>query len=732
MNFDSGWIFFRHSIPEQEAGRTVQNGEPISLPHTWYRDEDYYRGDAAYQKRFPSPIQMGQRAFLRFDGVDQCCTVFLNGVPLGEHRGGYTSFAIELTGALQAENLLTVCVSNEKREDVSPMSGDFTVFGGICRSVWLTVTEQVCFDRLYFGTSGVIFRTEQSGGDAWYVTAQTHVTGTGAEPLTVECSVESPDGETVACGHGAPGGVLRVPVEHPALWQGRRAPNLYTVRARLYEGDVLKDEVTSRVGFRTVKADAQRGFFLNDAPVKLHGVAMHHDTAGLFSAAGPVQWARDLGIVNEIGANALRLAHYPHPQGMYDLCDENGLIVWAEIPLLKLTQNEALLHNARQQLREMILQYQHHPCICFWGLQNEIALYGEQPYMADKLRELNRLAHELDDTRLTACANLNGVEPDSALNRITDVTAYNLYYGWYYGKMGDHGAFLDEFHAANPDVPLGVSEYGVDCNPAYHSETPRVNDYSEEYQAAYHETVYPMMERRPYVWGSFAWNLFDFVSAIRNAGGVRSRNIKGLVTHDRMLKKDSFYYYKAVWSTEPFVRIAQKRFVRRCAESIDIKVYSNQTRVTLFADRPYEQTSESGVFLFRNIPLHGEKNPVWAVAGGCVDSAVFERVAQPEPSYRYVDTEPGLHVRNWFADELEEARLFPENAYSLCDTVQALLASPAAVEEIRRALPQAEQAMRSAMASSTLEQLLRRKFPDWSEEQAKALNGRLTMIPKST
>lgn len=729
VNFDDGWIFSRHGISEQQVDCLLQDGDPVTLPHTWYCDGDYYRGEAVYQKVFPSPAQPGERVFLRFDSVDQCCTVFLNGAKIGSHCGGYTAFTVELTEALRPENILTVCVSNEKREDVSPLSGDFTIFGGIYRSVWLTVTQQICFDRLYFGTSGVTMRTELSESERGYIVVQTHVSGV-AEDTAVRYHVEAPDGETAAEVYAAPGAMLRIPVERPALWQGKTAPNLYTVRAGLYVSNELKDETITRVGFRRVEVDAERGFFLNGQNMKLHGVAKHQDTARLFSAAGPAQWEEDIRIVEEIGANALRLSHYPHAQQVYDLCDEKGLIVWAEIPLLKLTQNEDLMQNARLQLREMILQYQHHPSICFWGIQNEIALFGEKPYMAEKVRELHRLARALDNTRLTASANLNGVEPDSELNRITDVTAYNLYYGWYYGKMSDHGAFLDEFHAANPDIPLGVSEYGVDCNPEYHSEKPRVNDYSEEYQALYHETVYPMMEHRPYIWGSFVWNLFDFVSAIRNAGGVRSRNIKGLVTHDRALKKDSFYYYKAVWSDRPFVHIAQKRFVRRCAGHIDIKVYSNQPSVMLFADKRYEQNSDTGVFLFRNVPLHEGKNPVWAAAGPCTDSAVFEKTAQPEPAYQYVDTEPGIHVRNWFADEVEEARMFPEDAYSLRDTIQTLLASNPAMEAIRRALPEAEQAMRASMASSTLEQMLRRKFPNWSDEKAKQLNAQLIKLRK--
>ena len=729
MDFNLGWRFGK-----LEAGRPDPalpfTGEEISLPHTWYADGDYYRGEALYQKGFSFSPEEGRRVFLRFDGVDNHCEAWLNGIFLGEHRGGYTAFALELTDALrQGENLLSVFVSNAKDDTISPLSGDFTIFGGIYRKVVLLVTEKTCFDPLFFGTDGVLWRSRVEEGDG-LVEIDPKISGPVTDGMRLRCTL-SEDGTVVAEGEGRPGEKIALRVSRPKLWNGRKAPALYEARAELYEGNAQLDAVCTRLGFRSFSVVAEKGFFLNGTRMKLHGVAKHQDTAEVFSATSEDHWRRDMELIGELGANTVRLSHYPHARGIYDLCDEMGLVVWAEIPLLKLTLNDALLENARQQLTEMIFQNLHHPAICFWGIQNEIAIYGEKPWMTERMRTLNDLAHELDPDRLTTSANLNSVLPESSLNRITDIQAYNVYYGWYYGQMADHAAFLDEFHRVNPDVPLGISEYGVDCNVAYHSEQPRVNDYTEEFQCLYHETVYPYMKERDFVWGSYIWNMFDFVSAIRNAGGVRARNIKGLVTHDRQTKKDAFYYYKAQWSEVPFIHIAEKRFARRTGESMTVKVYSNLPELSLrCGELVLRAASDSGVFRFENLPLSESGSLVTVSGGGCEDRAVFTRVAQPEESYIFVDRDPGLNVRNWFVDEAEEARLFPEDAYSLRNKMEDLVASPAAMAVIKKLTPALWTMMQDTILSFTLEQAIQHERPDIPEETIKKLNLELNQIPR--
>lgn len=731
LNWNEGWLFAKCERAAVDPAAPV-SGEGVTLPHTWYADGDYYQGDAVYQKRFSLPLREGRHAFLRFDGVDKTCEVFLNSARVGAHEGGYTRFAVELTEALrEGENLLTVFVNNAKGETVSPLSGDFTIFGGLYRKVELLVTEEAYFDPCFFGTEGVLFRSAVSDG-VGSVAAEPHLGGALSDALHLRYTLRAPSGELAAQAETGINETAALSVADPVLWNGKKAPALYEARAELFRGETCLDSVSLRLGFRSFCVDADKGFFLNGEHLKLHGVAKHQDTAGVFSAAGEADWQKDFALLEEIGANTVRLSHYPHAHRVYELCDEAGLVVWAEIPLLKLTMNDALLENNKQQLTEMIYQNLHHPSICFWGIQNEIAIFGEKPYMVERLGILNDLAHRLDPSRLTTSANLNSVLSDSPLNRITDVQAYNIYYGWYYGEMSDHAAFLDEFHRVNPTVPLGISEYGVDCNPRFHSAEPKVNDYSEEYQALYHETVYPYMAQRDFVWGSYIWNMFDFVSAIRNAGGVFARNIKGLVSFDRETKKDSFYYYKAQWSEKPFIHIAEKRFINRAAETMTLKVYSNLPELTLsFAGQSMSCRSDTGVFRFEGCPL-SENGTEYAVTGGaCEDRAVFCRVAEPDESYVFVDTNVGINVRNWFVDEAEEARLFPEDAYSLRDTMEDLLAVPEIMAVIDRMTPDIGKLMRDGIPTYSLEATIRFAKPDYTEDEIKALNEALIRFPKA-
>ena len=732
LSWNEGWIFakcgeFRFD-PSQPA-----EGEAVTLPHTWYRDDDPYQGNALYRKTFSLSLRKGRHAFLRFDGVDKKCEIYLNGIRVGGHEGGYTRFAVELTDTLRdGENQLAVLVNNEKGETVSPLSGDFTLFGGIYRKTELLITDECFFDPMFFGTEGVLWRTAVQDGQG-IVTAEPHIAGeTAGEKPRIRYLLLDPEGRIAARAEGAVSEPVQMTVPSPRLWNGKADPALYTATAELCLGERPLDRVSLRVGFRTFRLDANEGFFLNGKHLKLHGVAKHQDTAEVFSATTEEHWKQDLALIEEIGANTVRLSHYPHAHGVYDLCDEAGLVVWAEIPMLKMTLNDELLENAKRQLTEMILQNLHHPGICFWGVQNEIGIYGQKPWMAERTKVLNDLAHELDPDRATASANENSTEPDSPLNRVTDVQTHNVYYGWYYGEMPDHAAFLDEYHRINPDTPLGISEYGVDCNPAFHSTEPKVNDYTEEYQSLYHETVYPYMAERDFVWGSYVWNMFDFVSAIRNAGGVKARNIKGLVTHDRKTKKDAFYYYKAQWSIEPFIQIAEKRFMNRAAESMTVKAYSNLNELTLrTGELTLTRQSETGVFRFEGIPLSPEGTEVTVTGGELADTAVFIRVPEPDQSYVFVDTNAGLNVRNWFADEQEEARLFPEDAYSLRNKMEDLCANAACMEVIDRMTPEIGKIVRDEdHGAFPLEMALRYMKTEYSEEEIMAMNEALTRIPR--
>lgn len=646
--------------------------ESVSLPHTWYRDDDQYHGLALYRKTL-STDPAWEKAFLEFEGADQVCRVFVNGEAIGEHKGAYARFRFPVPdAALQSGELtIEVLLDNRLSPDVSPNFGDFTVFGGLYRSVSLLLTGADHFDYCYYGTDGVIARAGIESDGSGLVALEPHVCTTRTD-AKIAYTLTGPEGETVAAASAGAGECCTLEIQDPKRWNGKQGVKLYTLRAALQIGGETVDETCLRLGFREITMSPDEGLRLNGELVKLHGVAKHQDRAGVFSAVSEAQIDEDFDIIREVGANAVRLSHYQHPQHAYDRCDEDGLLVWAEIPMLKMTENGALYANAEQQLIELVLQNIHHPSIFCWGIQNEIGMFRDASFMHEECRVLAALVRRLDPNRLSTAANLYNVKASSTLNAITDMVGYNLYFGWYYGEMQDYSKYLDNYHATRPEMPLGISEYGVDCNVRLHSENPKVKDYSEEYQALWHETVYPILQSKDYLWGSFIWNMFDFSSDRRNEGGVQFINGKGLVSHDRTLRKDAFYYYKAKWSAEPFVHLTARRFVKRCRESVDVKVYTNCPSVTLFvngAEWGTEANNGNGTVLFKAVALNLGENAIRAVSGALHDELVFERVETEEESYRLPE-ESGGTVRNWFLSDDETVK---EGFLSIMDTAEDVL-----------------------------------------------------------
>ena len=691
ISLNQNWQFWQlpGSIDCPSAPETA--AQTVTLPHTWYDDdaETPCRGLTLYRKQLPvDPAWREKAAYLDIPGADNHAKIYLNGVFSAEHKGGYSAFRVPVPAeALGREMLdIEIYLSNAVCEDISPLAGDFTVFGGLYRGVNLLVGEKAHFDVCYYGTDGVLARTEVDEAGRGIVTIEPHTVGTeGAE---IRYTLTAPDG-TPAAERTAPAGEsVTLIVEQPHLWNGKADPALYEFRAELLCNGAVTDTVCKTVGFRRIRMTADHGFFLNDAPLRIRGVAKHQDFAGKFNAVTEADIDRDFALIREVGANALRLSHYQHPQHTYDLCDREGYVVWAEVPMLKMTRSPALLENIRQQLTELVLQNLHHPSICFWGIQNEIGIYRDTPDMYENLAGMRRLVNELDPGRLVTAANLYSVKFGSGLNKCTDMIGYNIYFGWYYGQMQDYDGFLDRYHAANPEMSLGISEYGVDANPALHSAEPQVQDYSEEYQALFHETVYPIFESKPYLWGSFVWNMFDFSSALRKDGGLRNLNGKGLVTYDRATRKDAFYYYKAKWSEEPFVHLCGKRFAKRTEETIDVKIYTNQPEVTLFVNGKAMQTrpnNGNGTAVFAGVPLRMGENALRVTAGPCTDETVVTWQEAEEPSYRLPGAKAGGPVKNWF---LSADTLTREGYCSVEDTANDLLLNPAAAAVLAEKLPQ--------------------------------------------
>ena len=706
--------------------------QDVTLPHVWNKDDPSQTGECVYQATFGMDArQLEKRHFIEFEAVAGVCKVEMNGQLLGEHRGGYSTFRFAMDEALvEGANTLTVHADNTRYSDVNPLTGDFDNYGGIYRDVKLIEVEGTHFDLLYYGTQGVEIDAEADGT----VKITPHITG--GEGAMARYTILDGNCIAAACEVSAiTGRDVTMQVEYPRLWNGKADPHCYTLRAELLREGAVCDAVELGFGFRSIEMNAAQGFSLNGKHLRLNGVAKHQDRERMGCAFTRAQLDEDMAILKELGANAVRLSHYQHPQYFYDLCDKEGFVVWAEIPMLAMPDaNDGVFENAKSQLTELILQNRHHPSICFWGIQNEIAMMGESLEMYDKVAKLNGLAKQLDPSRLTTAANLYCVKNNSQLNFIPDCIGYNLYYGWYYGEMGDYAGFIRKFRNDNPGVPLGFSEYGVDCNLAYHSETPRRKDYSEEYQALYHETVYPQLTAEPAVWGSFVWNLFDFGSSIRDEGGVKGRNSKGLVTWDRQTKKDAFYYYKAQWSEELFVHIAGRRFVKRSGESTTVKVYSNCSEVTLTTNGreiPGRQTA-AGVFSF-TVPLDVGALELRAEGTGCADSITLEHVAQPEQSYIYVDPNPEIDVKNWFTMQDSGEDLFPEDRFSIMDSIGEILDNGEAFALLEAELPSIAHDERShKFRSMGLIRIINRMPHKPDEDFLKDLNRKLNTIPKKT
>lgn len=638
----------------------------VTLPHTWNAVDgqdggnDYYRGTCRYTRQLTKPaINPGDEVWLEFLGAAHTCEVFLNGEKLAHHEGGYSTFRVKLDN-LKEENTLAVSVDNADNDHVYPQKADFTFYGGLYRGANLIVVPASHFELGYCGTPGLkvtpVVNLEEKNAKVTVETWQVN-----ADTVTIEAAgqrkcVPSVDGYAKA--------EFTIPNVH--LWDGIDDPYLYTATATLPSGD----SVSARFGCRKFEIDPQKGFFLNGRSYPLRGGSRHQDCMGVGNALTMAHHKQDMEIIREMGCNTLRLAHYQHAQEFYDLCDEYGMVVWAEIPYITMHMSGGRA-NTLSQMEELVVQNYNHPSIAVWGLSNEItAASAVSEELLENHRALNDLCHRLDSTRPTTMANVFMLETDSPILEIPDVNSYNLYFGWYLGELEQNEEFFDEYHAKYPDRCIGFSEYGADANPQYQSPNPEKGDYSESYQCVYHEHMLKLIEERPWLWATHVWNIFDFAADGRDEGGKHGQNQKGLVTFDRQTKKDAFYLYKAYWNRkEPFVHIAGGRYVDRTEPVTEIKVYSNQTEVTLSVDgKPFE--TQTGKYVFRfQVPISGEHS-IHASSGDCYSVILVRKVSEPNPEYRMVASAP---VVNWFdADEIDPAY------YSVADKLADIRRNPEA------------------------------------------------------
>ena len=638
----------------------------VNLPHTWNNldgqgsEPTYYRGKCTYTKIIE---KKEGRVYLEFKGVNSACTVYINGNKVGTHLGGYSAFRFDVTDYLTSpKNFLSVEVDNSPLRAVYPETADFTFYGGIYRGVNLIYNiEKQHFSLDDCGSSG-IYITPKMNGDVF---VKALITGyqTG---VRVRYEIFDREGKRVAFA----GDRVKLHVNSPHLWNGLEDPYLYTLRATLFLDSKVVDRVESRFGFREVRFDPDKGCFLNGKHIKLKGVSRHQDREGLGNALTVNEHREDLEIIREVGANSIRLAHYQQAEEFYSLCDEMGFLVWAEVPVISRFSKKKQ-ENALTQLEELIKQNMNHPSIFCWGIENEITIQGASPSLVGSIEELNNLAHALDVSRPTTCAQLTMCPVDSELNSITDIMGYNHYYGWYMKTCDGIDEWLPKFKEAQPKMPLCLSEYGAEAVLGYFSDDPVQGDYSEGYQSRFHEHYLNTICSTEWLWGSYVWNMFDFGSSMRNEGGVRGRNNKGLVTFDRKTRKDAFYMYKAFWSDEKFVHIEGGRYSLRTIGKHTFRVISNCDEVTLKCGRFNKTLSGEHVFTFEGVNIKAGSNKVTVKSGSLEETVVFEGVESYPREYSLPDGATTM-VRNWFLPKNDEIN--PEYL-STEDTVGEILSN---------------------------------------------------------
>ena len=666
-NFNTKWAFSKEA---SEAPKVMPDKWYwVSLPHTWNDIDgqdggnDLYRGTAYYAKELEKiDLPKGDKYYLEFNGANSSATVYVNGKKLAHHDGGYSTWRVNITDVLEDKNLFVVEVDNAQNDRVYPQNADFTFYGGLYRNVNILALNNSHFDVEYYGGPGIKVTPEVIDTNA-KVDVEVFTTNT-MENQKLVYILKDQEGNIIEQKEtNASETLVTFEIENVHLWHGKKDPYLYSVEVLLKQDDEVLDNVSTRFGCRTFKIDPELGFILNGEEYPLRGVSRHQDRWGIGNALLPEHHEEDMDMICELGATTIRLAHYQHDQYFYDLCDERGLVIWAEIPYIS-THMPNGRENTISQMKELITQNYNHPSIVVWGLSNEITMSGES---TEDLREnhtiLNDLVHEMDKTRLTTIACVSMCSMDDPYVQIPDVVSYNHYFGWYGGDTSMNGPWFDEFHAKYPNIPIGCSEYGCEALD-WHTSNPDQGDYTEEYQAYYHEELIKQFFTRKYMWATHVWNMFDFGADARNEGGENGQNHKGLVTFDRKYKKDAFYAYKAWLSDEPFVHICGKRYVDRVEETTKVTVYSNQPEVELFANGVSlgKQTSPEHFFYFE-VPNMGETT-LEAIAGDCKDNSFIRKVEVFNEDYRL--KEKGA-ILNWFDINA------PEGYFSLNNKINEIM-----------------------------------------------------------
>ena len=659
-------ISSKQETPEEAAAATEiwmaeMQANKATDPH--FQNKGLYEGACWYARKLeiPEDWEGKRRVFIRFQAACQVARVYLNNAFIGEHRGGFTAFCLELTDYLNygKSNELRVQVDNSRREDLPPLFGDFNLYGGIYRPVDLIVTDEICISPLDYASPGVYLTTKSLNDSQAVVEVRTLVSNGQKPVLASKSEDQTPGAETTKTTKGKKDFIRPPPVritlstqiqdksgqvvaqdskendvpseevvpfiqtlkiKDPHRWNGRLDPYLYRVVVTVQREGSAVDQVIQPLGLRDFAIKEGQGFFLNGKPYPVLGVNRHQDIRNKGWALSAQEEENDAKLIQEMGANAIRNAHYPQSQNWHDIHDRQGTLLWDEIPLVNVTRNtRAFWQNTEEMLREMVSQLYNHPSSIWWGLFNELGT-RPMPPSDEQLKHLQSVAKELDPQRFVVAASC---KHNQSFNLVTEQMAFNHYPAWYHDSDPSEMKDFVAKRSKSVKKPIAVSEYGAGGNIAHHTEgapvrpEPRGPFHPEEYQAYVHEGDWAAMKDDPLIWGTFIWNMFDFACRGRKEGNVPSLNDKGLVTHDRKIKKDAFYFYKANWNPEPMLHLTSRRAIIRKEPTTEIKAYSNCPEVELFVNGTSvgkAQPDSFKIFRWEKVQLSPGKNSIRVVA----------------------------------------------------------------------------------------------------------------------
>ncbi|MFA9375314.1 MAG: glycoside hydrolase family 2 protein [Lachnotalea sp.] len=757
VDMNDKWFFIKDE-KDVYIKKEIENGEEVILPHCFnaidgQSGEGMFKGKCYYQRKVKITKQeLEQYHFLEIGAASLVSDVYVNGYLAGSSRCGYAMYRVALKPFLkEGENLISIVVDNSPKGDVYPLMADFSFYGGLYREVKWISAEALHFELLDNGRDGIYITQKSLGKDSFELTVKGRVIHEVPNETKIKIICKLMDKEDNCVLERTKNMIIlddgdfeiTEVLEDLNLWQGIENPYLYTCKIELHKDEKLLDLRTINVGFRNIEITSDKGVFLNGKAIKFNGVSRHQDFAEMGNALTRENMDLDMALIKEIGANTIRLSHYQHNDYFYSLCDKEGILVWAEIPFISVpTTSDKDNKNAKEQLERLIKQAYNHSSIYCWGVQNEITIAIENEGIYEKVKELATIAKALDSSRLIAQANIHSVANDSVLNELTDFVGYNLYYGWYYKEMGDLATRLDEFHNVRPDIPVMVTEYGVDTNPKFHSYHPCVKDYTEEYQLLFQNNALKTFQERSFVLGGYVWAMFDFGSEIRNEGGVKGKNQKGLVTIDRKLKKDAFYLCKAYWSKEHFVKLAGSRFVNRHEKENDIVLLSNVNHIKLYINDALvrEIDSTEPMKVIQGVELVLGENKVYVEAvdieGNCFTDEMFLTcVNEMDQSYIIEKPKEETHVTNWFQKfdltDIQEIAI-RDGYYSTFDTIEELYKKEEAKEVFKKYFGDvAESSQMVAMKGlMTIDSMSKRSRFNMPKELLCVINKELNVIPK--